>query len=428
QVSAGVGQQYGALDAQNNAAISSINSQVANAPGYTASDPNVLAKEAANPVSFSGDQGNVKQFQSLLNNSYGGPASAEGTTDYTNQQGNINSAIAAGNAATTTEAGRENLLSQNEAAPTTGVTALNSAILSQDPNALGSVENAYKPFNNLLGNLSTGAQNADTTIGKEQTDAATSSAAANKAINDQISGLNTGITGTLTADQQKASAQNAHIKSDLAAGTPSTSDLAALGMTSDQWNSLSAADKAASTSHAVTSANGQWGANTGTTAMDPTAFLTQTDPNALLTAANTATPEQYQQAQAYQTLLGNSTLGAPAAAINQSTANQAGTAPTSFNKYDQGTALSTAQGASTQEQAAAQAYVDAIQAGADEQHAQAAAANTAHHMDSAYAAGSIVGIPLAAANELGIGGTLGAGISNATRAWGSVDKAIVNSI
>src|ERR1019366_5930562 len=69
QVSAGVGQQYRALDAQNNAAISSINSQVANAPGYTASDPNVLAKEAANPVSFSGDQGNVKQFQSLLNNS-----------------------------------------------------------------------------------------------------------------------------------------------------------------------------------------------------------------------------------------------------------------------------------------------------------------------------------------------------------------------
>src|ERR1019366_8183869 len=240
QVSAGVGQQYGNLDAQNNAAISSINNQVTNAPGYTASSPTTaatMASEAANPVSFSGDQGNVKQFQSLLNNSYGGPASAEGTTDYTTQQGNINSAIAAGNAATTTEAGRENLLSQNEAAPTTGVTALNSAILSQDPNALGSVENAYKPFNNLLGNLNTGAQNADTTIAKEQTDAATSSAAANKAINDQISGLNTGITGTLTADQQKASAQNAHIKSDLAAGTPSTSDLAALGMTSDQWNS-----------------------------------------------------------------------------------------------------------------------------------------------------------------------------------------------
>ena len=347
KITPGINQQYNNLDAQNNAAISSINNQVTNAPGYTANNPDVIAKEAANPVSFSGDQGNVKQFQSLLNNTYGGPASAEGTSDYANQQGAINNAISTGTADTTTEAGRENLLSQNEATPTTGVTALNSAILSQDPNALASIENAYKPFNNLLTNLNTGAQGVDTTIGKEQSDAAAASQAANQAISSQIGGLNTSVTGALTSAQQKAAAQNAQIKSDLTAGTPSASDLQALGMTQDQWNSLSAADKAAATSKAVYSNQGQFGANTGTTTIDPTQFLTQQDPNTVFSTANVATPEQYQQALAFQTLLGNSTLGAPAAVINQSTANQAGTAPTNTNAYDYNTALSTANNATS---------------------------------------------------------------------------------
>src|ERR1019366_1135585 len=97
----------------------------------------------------------------------------------------------------------ENLLVQNEAAPTTGVTALNSAILSQDPNALNSLQNAYQPFNNLLTNLNTGAQAADTTIGKEQSDAAASSAAANKQIADQTAALNTNVNSELTAAQKQ---------------------------------------------------------------------------------------------------------------------------------------------------------------------------------------------------------------------------------
>ena len=378
QLTNSIGGQYNNLDTQNNAAISSINNQVTNAPGYTASDPNVLAQEAANPVSFSGDQNNVKQFQSLLDNSYGGPVSAESTSDYANQQGAINNAIAAGTAATTTEAGRENLLSQNEATPTTGVTALNSAILSQDPNALSSVENAYKPFGNLLTNLSTGAQGVDTTIGKEQADATSSSQAANKAISDQINALNTGVTGELTTAQQNAAAQNAQIKSDLASGNLSATDLQALGMTADQWNSLSAADKAAATGQNVTSSGqGQFSATSGTTTIDPTQFLTQQDPNSVLNANNVATAQDYQKAQAFQTLLNGLNLGTPSTLINPSTASQAGTAPTNLNNYNYQTALNTAQATSAEEKAAAQAYVDAIQSGADENHAQLQAQNAA---------------------------------------------------
>lgn len=390
----GINKQYSDLDSQNNAAIANINNQVTNAPGYMASNPNVIAQESANPVSFAGDQGNVKQFQGLLNDSYGGPASAEGTSDYANQQGAINNAIAAGTAATTTEAGRENLLSQNEATPTTGVTALNSAILSQDPNALGSVENAYKPFNNLLTNLNTGAQGVDTTIGKEQADAASASQAANQAISSQINALNTGVSGELTSAQQKAAAQNAQIKNDLAAGTPTTSDLASLGMNSDQWNALSAADKAAATSQVVTSNQGQFNANTGTATIDPTQFLTQQDPNAVYNANNVATAKDYANAQAYQTLLNGLNLGTPTTLINPSTASQAGTAPTNLNTYNYQTALNTANSTQADEKAAAQAYVDALQSGADEQHAQLAAQNALKNSTMAGTA-SLASTPIA---------------------------------
>ncbi len=404
QVSTGVGQQYNNLDAQNNAAISNINSQVTSAPGYTASSPTTaatMASEAANPVSFSGDQGNVKQFQSLLNDTYSGPATAEGTSDYANQQTNINNAIAAGTAATTTEAGRENLLSQNEATPTTGVTALNSAILSQDPNALGTVENAYKPFNNLLTNLNTGAQGVDTTIGQEQSNAASTAQAANQAISNQINALNTGVSGELTTAQQNAAAQNANIKKDLAAGTPTASDLASLGMSSDQWNALSAADKAAATGQTVSSNQGQFNATSGTTTIDPTQFLTQQDPNAVLNANNVATAQDYGNAQAYQTLLNGLNLGTPATLINPSTAAQVGTAPTNLNTYNYQTALNTANSAQADEKAAAQAYVDALQSGADDQHAQAAAQNATKN--ASWAAGIIPGAVAAS----GVGGTAG---------------------
>lgn len=429
QLSTSIGKQYNDLDTANNAAIAGINSQVTSAPGYTASDPNVLSQEAANPVSFANDSGNVKNFQNLLTNSYGGPASAEGTTQYTDQQTAINNAIAAGTQATTTEAGRKNLLSQNEATPTSGVTSLNSAILSQDPTSLGAVENAYKPFNNLLTNLGTGASGVDTTIGKEQADAASSSKAANDAIANQIGGFNTGVSSELTAAQQTAATQNANLKADVASGNLSDADLKSLGMTADQWNSLSAADKAAATSQVVTANGGaEMSANTGTTNIDNTNFLTQTDPNALLNAANVATPADYAKSQAFQTLLGGLNLNAPSTIINPTTATQASTAPVNFNQFDYQTAINTAQQAKTQEVAAAQAYVNAIQSGMDEQHAQAQAANTAKNLNSAYAASSIIGIPLAALNEMGIGGTLGTGISNATKAVASLPQAAVNAV
>jgi hypothetical protein len=402
----GIQQEYSNLQGQTNEAIANIGKQVQNAPGYTPSNPNVMAQEAANPASFANNPANVVSFQNLLKNTYAGPATAESTPEYANQQAAINQAIAQGQARTTTEAGRENLISEKEATPTAGVTALNSAILSQDPNALASIQGAYDPFKNLVTGLQSGASDVNKQIAKEQQDATASAKAAQDAIASQIGALNTGVSGELTAAQQKAAAQNAQVKADLAAGTPTPADLQAIGMTSDQWNALSAADKAAATSQLVRAGGGgQATAQSGTTTIDPTQFLAQQNPNTVINAANVATPQDYANAQAFQTLLQGMNLQTPTMAINPATATQAGTAPTNLNQYDYQTALNTATSTKADEVAAAQAYVNALQSGMDEQHAQAVADQAGRQAkEQKIEAASIIGLPLAIASNIpGIG-------------------------
>ncbi len=405
KLTSGIGQEYTGLEGQNQAALSSIGSQVSAQPDYSKAN-DTIAQEAANPTSFAGDQGNVASFQNLLKASYNGPTSAESTNDYTNQQNAINKSIAQGQQAVTTESGRENLLAKNEAKPTTGVTALNSAVLSKSPTALSSVENAYKPFQNLLTGLQSGATEQNKAIADKQTQAATAKKAASDALTSQMTGLNTAVGGELTAAQQKLAAQNAQVKSELAAGTPSDATLKSLGITSDQWNSLSAAQKAAATSQDVYSNQHQFGATSGTSNIDLTGFLNQNDPNNVLNAGNVATKEDYDKAAAFQSLLGGLNLDTPTMAINPSTAAQAGTAPTSASNFDYQTALTTAQQAKSDQLAAAQAYVDALQSGADEEHAQLAAQKAQKLQTGVGAATALASpwaLPAAAGANVGLG-------------------------
>lgn len=372
-----IGQQYNTLDQANNSTLGTLNNTVTNAPGYTASDSGLVAKESADPTSFANDPNNVASFQKQLTDSYGGPTSAEGDAGFQKQQASVNNAISQGQAQTQTAAGQQQLVAQNSKAPTAGVTALNGAILSQDPTYLNQVQNAYKPFDNLVSNLNTGAQGIDKTIASEQTDAANAAKNSLGAITGQENDLNNTVNNNLASTIQNATTQNATIKNDVASGNVTPQDLQTLGMTQDQWNGLSAADKAAATSRVVQSNQGQFGANTGTANIDNTQFLTQQDPNAVYNASNTATADQYGKAGAFQTLLKGLNLQTPQLAIDPANAAQAGTAPTNLNSFDSGNALTTAQQTSQQEQAAAQAYVDALQSGADENHAQLQAQNAA---------------------------------------------------
>lgn len=206
RITAGIGQQYKNLEGQNASLLGDIGNQVtANAiPNAT----ETLTREAANPVSFASNPNDVASFKGLLNATYSGPTSAEGTSQYQAQQAAINNAIATGKSATQTEAGRENLLRQNEATPTSGVTALNSAILSESPTTLSSVEKAYDPFANLLTGLSSGAQNVNQNISKTRNDVSTANAAANKQIAEQTGNFSTGLSKQLSDAEAKANQYN----------------------------------------------------------------------------------------------------------------------------------------------------------------------------------------------------------------------------
>ncbi len=199
-ITKGIGDQYNTLNTGNQSTLSGLQGSVNSA--YTPQDTGVLSAEAADPVSFASNPTNISSFQKQLTDQYTGPTSAEGDAGYQKQQSAINNAIQQGNASTQTEAGRAGLLHDTEKVPTTGVTALNSAILSQDPNAQAKIENAYQPFSNLLTGLSTGAQDINKSISGAQTQAQGATAAANKQIADQTAALNGGVNNEL-ADAQK---------------------------------------------------------------------------------------------------------------------------------------------------------------------------------------------------------------------------------
>jgi hypothetical protein len=314
KLSQGIGQEYNTLSGQNASTLGGINQQVTNAPGYTASNPATLAAEAANPVSFANDQGNVKQFQGLLTNTYSGPASAQATPEYTNQQSAINNAIAQGQQQTTTEAGRQQLLSQNEAAPSASVTGLNSAILSQSPTALNQIESAYKPFSSLLTDLYSGAQDVNANIGKEQADAQQSSAAANKQIADQIGALNTGTNADLAKATAARDAYNAAVAQNQNVWNPVNTQVNSL----DELLAGITQGQTPATGGATTIANplGQY-VNAPFSANAPT-------------LQTVATPQEYAQANAFQNLLAGLNTGIAAPNLTPATAAQAGTyqAPT----------------------------------------------------------------------------------------------------
>lgn len=306
KITSGIQGQYNALQGQNASTLSGIQGQVAQ--GYTPENQDILSQEAANPVSFASNPGNVQSFQKQLSNQYTGPQSAESSADYQKQQGAINNAIATGTAQTGSAAGREQLLQQTERRPTTGVTALNSAILTQSPDYLSQVQGAYKPFSNLLTGLSTGAQGVNAQIGQATTEAQDSAQKANKQISDQINALNTNVNSTVAQDEIARQKYNTDLQSYQNQVGPISTNI----------NSLNEMFKNAPVQT-------DWGGNYGQLVNPLTPILNQTVNNNVANPNAVATTDQYAQAAAFQNLLNGLNLGTPSPILDQSTANLAGT-------------------------------------------------------------------------------------------------------
>ena len=416
-VSSNLNNQYNTLNSNINQSSTNFNNSV-NA-GYTPENQSLIAQAAADPNAYVNSSPNaVQNFQNQFNDTYTGPTSWTDSTNsngvvtpgYGTLQGQVSSAQQEANLINT-PGGNQVLVSQVENTPTAGISGLDSLLFSGNPGAIQQVQAASAPFSGVTGYLNSLNTTNTGNVSTAQNNAAQPQSNAQNAFigtGGVIPTFEAALSSQLTADQQNAVANNASLMNDLKTDKPTPADLVALNMTQDQWNALQSQITAADTARTFTSGNGQFGATSATVNIDPSQWLTQVDPTTAITAQNDATQAQYLKSLALQQLVG----GAATLPLTAATQSQAGTAPTNFNNYDYNTATKQAQNTIDQENAAAQAYADALQSGADAQHAEAAAANAAKNLQYAQEIGAAIGSKIGAAvgSVYGPVGTVAGGV------------------
>ena len=401
--------QYGQLQQEIGNAANAYTSAVGAQYAPYATD--LSGSVAANPAAFVQNPSNVTAFQEQVAAPVATPT-FETISPYTTANADVTNA--AGTAANVnTLPGLQTYLTQqaqNTNTPyTTGESVLDATLLNQSPAAIQQVQDAAAPIVALptaLANTVTAqdaAAQAAYQAALQQQQTTTSGLTADEqalinAIGTPESATGVAGTGELGTAQAAAQAQNAAVLADLASKNLSPTDLATLGITPDQWAALQSAVTAAGTPQTVQSANGQFGAQSGTANIDLTQWLQQLSPQAQITAANVATPSQYANAAALAELAG--TGGWSTNPLNPANAAEAGTAPTNLNTFGYAPALSTSQGTGKAEVDAANAYVAALQAGADQAHAQLAAQNATKNADIAAASSIVIPVSVAAASGL----------------------------
>lgn len=284
---------------QANQTISELQGQISS--GATPNNPDLLNAANSNIVSFAKDPNNVTQFQGLLNDTYAGPASAEGASSYQTTLANLNNDASAIKPLTQTTVGQEQLLQNVEKNPgNAGVTGLNQAILSQDPNSLSRIQGAAQPFQDIVTNFTGAAPGLDTQIAQQTQGAKDASAAANNVIAQNVAKLS-GIPAAASAADASRNAFNTAVTNNTAILNPLSTDVKSFNEGS------------------------------GLSLSDPFTGLIQNTIGTPITAANYATPEQYAEANAIDILDPNT-----AVPPDQSQASQAGTAPTipTANTFD----------------------------------------------------------------------------------------------
>ena len=297
-----------------NPAVNAYTGQLYTVP----TDTTVNQQVATAPSGLTSDQ--TQTFQTELGASQNAPNSAntfESTSPYQDLTTGIQNAVEqanlwnSGNSVPNLTTALAPFESSNA---TAGGTTLDALLLSQTPGAYSQIQNAVAPAANLQGQLQTATGQADTALqgAIQQDNAAT--AAAQAAPQTYASNLTSYLTNAVNQATQGDTAQNQQILSDLTANTPTQAELQILGVTPDQWTMLS---------------NEMAGASQAGLPIDLATYLSQTQPN--VTDQNIATPTQYADVAALQSILGGNTPSMP---ITATTANEAGTAPTNLNSFN----------------------------------------------------------------------------------------------
>jgi hypothetical protein len=133
----------GAVDTGAQGVQSAINA------GYAAPNQELVNQAATNPTEFAANPENVSAFQAQYNDKYAGPTSFETTPDYTTAQGAVQSAVnEAANVGN--YGGLQSYLTRNvENNPTQAMSAMDTALLNQSPEAIQTVNTAAQKMPDL---------------------------------------------------------------------------------------------------------------------------------------------------------------------------------------------------------------------------------------------------------------------------------------
>lgn len=319
KVAGQLGQTYntakGAVDTGAQGVQSAINA------GYAAPNQELVNQAATNPTEFAANPENVTAFQAQYNDKYAGPTSFEVTPDYATAQGAVQSAVdEAANVGN--YGGLQSYLTRNlETNPTQAISALDTALLNQSPEAIQTVNTAAQRMPDLNTYFANQIGQQNQAIAAAQKAADESRAyTQNKFVGEG------GILPTFNADLEKRLADaKAAGYSENEAAAKIIADMEAGKATPEGISSL------VPSTFSQEDILGNLGIlkNTYGKDFDLSGYLTSLSPEAQFTQSNLANPEDYAKAAALKQLLGMDYKG-----LNLSDISQAGTAPKKLSTFD----------------------------------------------------------------------------------------------
>ena len=276
--------------------------------------PEVINEALSNPTGFVQDPAKLQEFKAQKNSLYQGPGSFEENAEAQDAAAKVQKAEQKAQLLDT-ESGRKTLLNDVQQNKASGITALNQALLSTNPNAAATLQGAKTSFaglQDLLTNKGTEI-NANIATSKQAADAARTDA--NSRIEAKIAEFGQGLQ-TRTTDaraQLEALAQSATAK--LADGQPLTQDeLKALNTTEEIMTEIRRQQDILKK---------YYGTN-----FDLPAYATKQAAANVVQPENLATAEDYDTEKALE-MLSESELST----LSEANRNQAGTAPSSLLNF-----------------------------------------------------------------------------------------------
>ena len=325
KVSGQLGQTYDTAKGAVDTGAQAIQNQITG--GYAAPNQAIVEQAAANPAEFASTPENVAAFQAQYGNKYTGPASAEVTPDYTTTQGTVQKAV--NDAANLGNyGGLQSYLTTNlETNPTQAMSALDTALLNQSPEAISQINTAAQRFPDLNNYFAQAlAQQNQNIAGAQKTAADTAAATQQKFKGEVIPGFQSALDQQLQA--AKTAAENKKYLDMIEATKPMANlkeELQSdIGFLYDPTNLTRSYYPAFRNFNPLASELGY------ADLVNPNDYSTFQNPDVQFTRENVANQADYAKAAALKQLIGGDYTG-----LNPADLAQAGTAPKSlldFNK------------------------------------------------------------------------------------------------